>query len=51
MKGFRGSSLCGPGIPKLNQKIIVFGCESEDPNFDYQLNNTGVSTGFVTHSF
>ena len=28
VSNFRGGSLCGSGIPKVGQKIIVFACES-----------------------
>ena len=36
---FRSSALCGSGIPRLNEEIIVFACETNSlsPFFKYQL--------------
>ena len=45
---FRGGSMCGAGIPSVNDKIIVFACgDNNNKNKNIRLHNFTSFTGFV----
>ena len=50
ISGFRGSSLCGAGIPDVGDKIIVFACENDLNEADLKTNQFVLFTGWVDHN-
>lgn len=50
VEGFHAGHLCGSGIPKVGDKIIVFACEKSNST-NLKINSFVMSTGHVNWSF